>query len=112
MSHRPQQVAQELLKALGRIIQEELPLERYGLVTVTDVVVTPGLEQAKIYISAMQKGENAVDILNKKAGHIKRQLHSAVRLRKIPQLDFIEDLRPERAQHLEELLDEGKMDPP
>jgi len=111
MSYRPEQVAQELLKALGRIIQEELPLERYGLVTVTDVVVTPGLEHAKIYISAMQKGHDVAEILNNKAKHLKRMLHSAVQLRKIPQLDFIEDIRPERAQRLEELLDKGNIEP-
>jgi len=73
-------------------------------VTVTDVVVTPGLEQARVYISALQNAHKAVLELNKKASWMKRNLHNAVQLRKIPQLEFIKDLRPGRAERLEQLL--------
>lgn len=103
MSHRNEQVAHELLKALSRIIQEELPTERYGLVTITDVVVSTGLEKAEIYVSTILHGRNAVEILQKKTKHIKEALHSAVQLRKIPKLEFIYDASTERVERLEKL---------
>lgn len=105
MSHRKDQVGKELLKALSRIIQGELPLERYGLITITDVVVTPGLERATIFVSALQNGRDAVSILNSRRKKLKQLLHSAVKLRKIPQLTFTFDISVERSERIDKILE-------
>ncbi|MDP3975762.1 MAG: 30S ribosome-binding factor RbfA [bacterium] len=106
MSFRNQQVAKELLKAFGRIFQEELPLEHYGLVTVTDVTVTPKLDHVSVFVSAMKQRTRLVEHLNRRAGYLARQIVTQVKLRKIPHLAFKEDLSTERVERIENLLGE------
>ncbi len=110
MSHRNSQVSHELMKALGVIIREEISQEDYGLITITDCVVTVGLEQAKIYISTLNNPRNAVNELSRRKKHLIERLKSTVRLRKIPKITFIHDSRPEMVAHLEEIMTEDNQD--
>jgi len=107
MSYRNEQVSKELLKALSRVIQEELPLEKYGLVAVTDVVVTRGLEHAKVFVSAMRHGRNLVKELNERVHFFTARAKKLVALRKIPTITFEYDISNERVERMEELMGEG-----
>lgn len=89
---------------MSQVIQETLPLERYGLITITDVVVNPGLETAKIFISALNHPRDLVTVLNKKAGQLSKKLHSKVSMRKIPKITFEYDISNERVERFEELM--------
>lgn len=106
MSHRNEQVAQELLKAFAIIIPEYLNPEQYGMVTVTDVVVTTGLEQATLFISSLQHGRGAAKELNQKIPQMLKDVHRIVRLRKIPKLTFEFDISNERSDQIDQLLEE------
>lgn len=101
MNHRNIQVAQELLKALSKIIREEIPQEKFGLITVTDCVVTTGLEEAKVYISALINPRHAVNELKRHKKHVIDLLKNEIQLRKIPKITFHYDIRPEQAAKLE-----------
>ena len=105
MSHRPDQVAKELHKHLGLIIGELIISDRYGLITVSDVTVSAGLENAKIFISSFHHNRDLVKLLNSKAKKIKESLHKKVNLRKIPQLIFIIDDSSDRVTKLEEFFE-------
>lgn len=106
MSHRPQQVAKEIHKAISPLIQEVLPLERYSLVTITDVEVTGGLESAKIFVSSLRNDHTVIDVLNQRAGFFKNELKKKMKLRMIPQLFFKYDIAGEQHDRLHKLLNE------
>ena len=94
------------MKAVSPLIQEVLPMERYSLVTVTEVVVTGGLESAKIFVSSLKNDHTVVDVLNQRAGYFKNELKKKVKLRIIPQLFFKYDITAEQDERLTKLLNE------
>jgi|SRR5690606_9080041 len=107
MSHRPEQINRELLRGLSQIIHDELPLEHYGLITLTEVNVGPGYESARVYFTTLKKNDEITeDLLNKKAGWMRKMLEKKVMLRRIPQLIFTYDKRAERYEKIEQLLEE------
>lgn len=106
MNHRHEQVNRELLRGISQIIHDELPLDQYGLITITEVDVGPGYESAKVYFTTLKKSENTEELLNKRAGWFQKKLQKQVVLRRIPQLHFHYDNRSERYERIEELLKE------
>ncbi len=92
MSHRPSQVASELQKALAPFLSQEALFKRYGLITITEIVVTRGLEQAKIFFTSHHHKRDLEQLLNQKGAKIKKAIHQKVNLRKIPKLVFLVDI--------------------
>jgi len=91
MSHRSEQVASELHKALSRVINEDQQYEKYGLITITDVIVKGKLDHAIISISSLQDCHKLVKKLQQRANQLKHEIKHLVQLRKIPQLSFSVD---------------------
>lgn len=88
-------------------MMEEMPFERFGLVTITEVIVTPGLESARIYVSSLKNNHDVVDVLNDRALWFGRSLQKKVQLRKTPQLIFLYDETAEKEERLEKLFKKG-----
>jgi|CXWL01.1.fsa_nt_gi ribosome-binding factor A len=108
LSHRPQQVGTEIQRALSQILMEEMPFERFGLVTITEVMVTPGLESARIYVSSLKDNHDVVENLNQRAGKLSSELRKKIQLRKMPQLIFLYDTTAEKEERLNKLFGENK----
>lgn len=67
------------------------------------------LKRAQVYISVMgdeEERQKTMTALRQAAGFIRHELASRLKLRYMPQLDFIPDLTLERAARLEALLDQ------
>lgn len=65
-----------------------------GLVTVTRVELTNDLSYCKVYVSALgggEKTENAVQALQKAEGFFKKRINSRIKMRKMPEIIFVED---------------------
>ena len=99
------------MKAVSRIILEEWPIERYGLIAVTDVIVSQKLENAKIYISAMSKGDDLVKDLNRRSRWISFAVSKTFKVQKMPELIFENDKSSERVSRIEQLLSSYKPQP-
>ncbi len=110
MSIRTDRVASLLQHELGAILQKELP--RNGpIITVVDVKITPDLSIARFYFSIIGSAEErvvAMASLKDKTKSIRKILSSKIRhhFRRIPELEFHEDHLYERAQRIEQLLNE------
>jgi len=74
------------------------------LITITDVLVTSGLDHAKVFVSSFKHTRDLVKVLNSKTKTLVSELHQQVNLRKIPQLDFVIDDSQDRVSRLDELL--------
>lgn len=106
MSHRYEQVGREILRGISQIVHEELPLDQYGLITITEVEVAPGYESAKIYFTTLKNAKPTEELLNKKAGWFGKMLRDKIVLRRMPKLHFHHDERVDRFDRIQKLIDE------
>ena len=78
-----------------------------GFLTVMRVEVAPDLSSAKVYVS-MLGGNNttkdAVDALNRAAGHVRSEIAKRMHIRKAPEFRFIGDDGAEYASHINALI--------
>ncbi len=110
-SKRQLQVAELIKRNFGVVLQQE-GLYIYGdaFVTVTSVLITPDLSQAKIYFSIFNtEDKNEVILLMRKRMHtLKQALVTRIRkhVRRIPELSFFEDETLDEMSRLNVLFDE------
>ncbi len=107
-SRRQRQIAGLLHQEISLLIQRQVRDPRLGLVTVTDVEVTPDLRLAHIYVSVMggdDEVKQALAGLKSAAGFFRHELGSALSLRFVPELSFRLDKSLEQGLHIDRLLD-------
>lgn len=95
---------QRELSALLRTVKD--PRLQNGLVTITHVDTTSDLRYARIFISALNKDQEAEMMkgLKSASGYLRRELGAALRLRYTPELQFIADDSIEQGAHILEML--------
>lgn len=99
MSHRPAQVASTLHRAIQQVIDRGLSDPRIkGMVSVTDVKVSPDLSHAVVSVTISPEDKERVTLhgLHSAAGHIRRRAGDLVDMRRTPQLTFKIDRRIKR----------------
>jgi ribosome-binding factor A len=106
---RTQRLGPLLKKEISRLLQREVKDVRIGEVTVSDVVVTPDLKEATVYVQVhgdeTRKAE-AIAGLASAAGFIRSRIGRGLRIRRTPELHFEIDRTQERAARIHELLAE------
>ncbi len=88
-SHKMERVNEAIKRALSEIFLEELPPETGNMITVLRVDTTKDLSKAEVYISSLKDTEEIVNELNKKSGYIRYLLGQKIKIRKLPELHFI-----------------------
>lgn len=93
MSYRLDKVASLLKEELSLIFLHRVQDSEVGLVTVTNVKVSPDLQHSKIYLSVYDKNkrDKVLDKVNNLKKIIRSELASKVQLRYIPELHFFID---------------------
>ncbi len=102
------------LKKISALIQEELSLiflhkvqdPELGLVTITNVKVTPDLKIAKVYISILDKSkrEYVMNHIESLKGFLRTELAHRVRIKNTPELNFYLDDTLDYVEKMEELF--------
>jgi len=108
-STRASRIADQIQCELSELIRQEVKDPRIGLVTLTDVELTRDLGYAKIYVSVLGDSASArrsIEALQHAAGFLRRLLAKTLRLRSVPQLEFVYDASVERGVRLSHLIDE------
>ena len=86
-----------------------------GFVTLTRVQVTPDLQQARVFYTALgdDKARRATArALGRAAAFLRRQIGSRLRLRRVPELKFVYDESIAGQDRIEQLLNEIKAGAP
>lgn len=107
---RATRVAEQIRRDLAELIQLELKDPRIGMVTLTEVHVTADYAYAKVYFTTLGDAdtiEAAKEGLTRAAGFLRSALHTRMRLRVMPQLQFIYDASVERGARLSKLIDDA-----
>lgn len=108
-SQRQLRVGEELRHVIAAILERgdiRDPDVAGRAVTVTEVSVSPDLRQAAIYISPLGGGDASSLLagLNRAKPYFRRELARTVRLRLVPNLNFLADTSFDYANHIENLL--------
>ena len=105
---RTRRVGELMQRELAELIQRRFSVEKNGMITVSEVTVTPDLRQAKIYITVLGKDINeTVGQLNERAGEFRHELSKRLSLRITPRLTFSADTVLENANRLTALIDQA-----
>jgi ribosome-binding factor A len=115
MSVRTEKVASLIKELISEIIQRNFRMEQFGLITVTEVRVTPDLKLAKVYVSVFgdaDKKKNALAHLVVEKGAIRSELGRNMNLKFTPSLAFYIDETLDYAMRIETLLNQIHKDPP
>ena len=100
----------EVKKELSNLLLKEIRDPRLDSVTVMHVSITDDLRLARIYFSVSEPGEErklgAVAGFKSASGYLRRKLSMRLKLRYMPQLEFLYDESFERATKLNEAFRE------
>jgi ribosome-binding factor A len=104
---RPERFAEALREEIMEIVGYELDDPRVLSATVTDVVVSPNLRDAKVFV--LIEGDEseireAMKALQHAAPFVKQQVALNLNLRYAPHLHFVRDTVEEKANRIEQLL--------
>jgi ribosome-binding factor A len=104
-------VADQIQRDLSEIIWAELKDPRVGMITLTEVSLTPDYAHAKIFFTSLADDpiaiKNTLDGLNKAAGFLRNQLGLRLRIHTLPQLHFVHDTSTMRGMAMSKLIDEA-----
>ena len=103
-----QRLEQDVKVALSNIITYDVKEPSVtGLISVTDVKITPDQKYAKVYISVFgkQNKEKVIEALKKATGFIKTELGRKVRMRNIPARQFELDDSIEYGAYMDKVID-------
>ena len=105
--NRINRINDEIQKELSALFRElKDPRVSQGMVSITRVDTTADLRYAKIYVSALDKGQEKEILkgLKSASGYLRRELGHALQLRYTPELQFIGDDSIQHGAHILELL--------
>jgi ribosome-binding factor A len=104
-------VADQIQRDLAEIIAMELKDPRVGMVTLTEIQLTPDYAHAKVYFTTLVDDPAAVQTtlsgLRKAAGFLRNQLGRRITIHTLPELHFFHDNSTSRGMALSKLIDEA-----
>jgi ribosome-binding factor A len=107
---RARRIADQIQRELSDIIRSELRDPRAGMITLTDVQVSPDHACATVFFTVLGesgKAEETAAALGHATGFLRTQLARRVKLRTVPQLLFRYDTSVERGIRLSHLIDDA-----
>jgi ribosome-binding factor A len=108
---RARKLAERIKVLVAEALERAVKDPDLGFVTITDVRVTPDLQNASIYFTVYGTPEEktqSAEIIEKNRGLIRREVGRGLSIRLTPTIEFIPDEVPEIAAHLNDLLAEAK----
>ena len=104
-------VQDQIQRDLSEIIAFELKDPRIGMITITEVQVTPDYAHAKIFCTTLIDNEEAVKNtlkgLHAAAGFMRNALGKRLHIHTLPELHFVHDTSTMRGMEMSKLIDEA-----
>lgn len=116
MKHRQERMEEAIRETLAEIIMTEVKDPRMpGIFTVSNVKVAPDMQTAKVYFTQIPEDDEEIDqtldVLERAAGFLRRELTHRISMRHTPQLRFFYDEQDRSTRRIEELLKQANMPP-
>ncbi|MCS7171535.1 MAG: 30S ribosome-binding factor RbfA [Aquificaceae bacterium] len=106
MDIKKARVAKLLMQEIASLIMKELKDPRLADVVITHVELSPDMNRAKVYFTTMVEGkeEEAKKAFYHARSMIRIQLTKRLKMKKLPELDFIFDRELKRMEKIWEKL--------
>jgi len=104
---RPARVAERIREEISLLLQFKVKDPGLGVVTVTDVTVTPDLKSARVHYSVLGGDEERLasrDALRRCKGFLKKELGQTLKMRFAPDLAFLYDDTYQKGLQIDRLL--------
>lgn len=103
MPRRPEMLASEIRRLIAPVLRECPP--ECGIVTITEVDVSPDSSIITVRVSALQNHPLALTFMEERKGELRHAL-TALHMHRLPELRFALDLRSEKGSRIEKILGE------
>ena len=107
---RTDRVGSQIQRELAGLVHDELDDPRLGMITIQAVKVVRDFSSAKVFFTFLG-GEldirGTARILNEAAPYFRHELGHRMKLRSVPQLNFVHDESIERGEQLSSLIDQA-----
>ena len=106
---RPERVADQIRSELGDLLARDVHDPGLGFVTITRVQLTRDLQQARVFYTVLgdDKGRRQSDrTLHRALPFLRRQIGARLRLKRVPELQFIYDESIAGQDRIEQILNE------
>lgn len=107
MSVRTERVASLVKELMSELILQNFRMEEYGLVTVTEVRMSPDLKIAKVYVSVFgdaDKKKKTLALLEVEKKGLRSELGHNLHLKFTPTIAFYLDETLDHAMRIEDIL--------
>ncbi|MCK5395524.1 MAG: 30S ribosome-binding factor RbfA [Gammaproteobacteria bacterium] len=106
---RSDRMAEQVRRELAEIVRDEIKDPRLGFVSFTEVRMSRDLSHAVIYCSFFnsEQQNEAVDVLNRAVGFIRKEIGRRIRARIVPTLKFVIDESVTRGVAMDDLISEA-----
>jgi ribosome-binding factor A len=107
--HRPDRVGDQIREEVSTLLAREVHDPGIGFVTITHVRVTPDLQLARVYYTRMGSEADrraTAKALHRASSFLRRQVGQRLRLRRVPQLEFVFDASVGHQARVEQLIQE------
>lgn len=104
---RPERVGDQLRQELSVLIARQVHDPGVGFLTITRVKVTPDLQQARVYYTALgdeSTRKETARALGRATPFLRRQVGGRLRLKNVPTLEFFYDESIERQDRIEKIM--------
>jgi ribosome-binding factor A len=108
---RARKLAERIKVLVAEALERSVKDPDLGFVTITDVRVTPDLQNSTVYYTVYGTSEEkkkSSEIIERNRGLIRREVGRGLSIRLTPTIEFIVDEVPEVAAHLNDLLAQAK----
>jgi ribosome-binding factor A len=106
---RPSRVGDQLRGELADLLSREVHDPGVGFLTITRVDVSPDLQQARVYYTSMgddKARRESRRALQRATPFLRRQIGHRLRLKRVPELEFLFDESIEQGDRIERILQE------
>jgi ribosome-binding factor A len=106
---RSERVAEQVRRDLAELIRTELKDPRVGMISLTDVELTPDYAHAKVFFTTLNS-EHLDEIqrgLKRASGFLRRELGRRIHIHTLPELHFVYDSSLELGSSLSQLIDQA-----
>ncbi|MCK5219249.1 30S ribosome-binding factor RbfA [bacterium] len=108
-SRRLERLASQFVREISDILKRKLSDPRLQWITVTRVCIAPDLKAVKIYIQTLDTGEKhgqALQALKHATGYIRHELGQRLKLRVVPEMQFLPDVVGEQTAKVFRILED------
>jgi ribosome-binding factor A len=104
---RAERLGHQIRVELGELLTRQVQDPRIGFATVTRVEMTADLHHARVFVSVLgspEEQQSTIEGLSSAAGFLRHEISHRLELRRVPEMDFIQDHGAEAGEKIEMLL--------